>query len=366
MGLTVCVAFFTAVLIISGSSAHVQGESNQDRASGLVIALDLSGSVRPYFDQVQATAEELLQTVPEGSRLAMIGFDENAEEIARTQYLTKNQRRMFRERLASLRPEGQWTDFEAATAQIVNSVDALDGTSVLVIFTDAISDPAPGSEFHELDHLLCKASIGDREAQSFIVVPNTGKAPLVTGCDSVHIAILGDIAVEEILEPISVEQISIPSVKLSDIPLFKILVFAGFLGVVVLVVAFLRPIIQRRRREEDMDDPQTSSGPIFDMIARHGEASINLGPVDELDQITIGTIAGCDVQLSPPEDHDFELAVRQKSGRFKIVNRSDVPVEINGADIAPGKSNWLTFPAHLIMSEHLKVFLLQVPRQEVV
>jgi len=330
----------------------------------LVIGIDSSGSMRPMFGQVVEKVDAVLDVVPEGTRLALVRFDEGAEEFARTNCLTGSQRETIRGRLHSLTATGRWTNFDAAVKQIHESAESL-GTPVLIaIFTDALSDPGPAHPFESFDKLLHNTFADQENLSVLLIVPKQETASRIEERGPVHAAVLSDTSPEDILSYVPAQQLAEPGDTSSAFPAtVGAAVTTLLLAVSAVCFICVRDWVQARRLRAGRRELLTPKGLSCDLIARCGGATLELGPVDEIEEVRIGTTPGCDIHLTSPEGQEGEVILRRESERFTVRNRSHLPVRIDGAELEPGRMARLRLPAELTVDGQA-VLLLLLPRVE--
>lgn len=358
-----CVSALLLLVIIMGVPAEAADGRSPDASTGLLIAIDLSGSVRPYFMDIQDTVMDLLEALPDGSRLSIVRFDEKAEELARTSHLTSSQRETIQDRLRSLSPEGKWTDFLGLVEQLDASTGALEAPLLIVIFTDAKSDPAPGTEFNELDRLLQENFAGREDVNVLLMLPEENITPGAQTRVFPQILPLDEATPQRILSLVPLSPAPDPQEPALRSP--RLLLTGGIailLGLSVVAFLYLRDWEGARSRRGNRQEDPSSNGPCFEMVGRCGETVFNLGPTDDIERISIGTAAECDIPVLAPEERNFELIINHRGGRYMITNNSDLPVGIGRAELSVGETTRLGLPAELCLEEGLKVYLALRPK----
>jgi len=139
-----------AFLVVAGPLCGVT-TSTQERTDSpyVVLALDCSGSMARNFAQSLGMAENLVAALPLESRLSLVRFDEQAVELGRTMYLTAQERAIILQRLRSQKPTGRWTDFGCAVEQVKTAAGQVGEPTLVVIVSDAISDPPVAVAFED-------------------------------------------------------------------------------------------------------------------------------------------------------------------------------------------------------------------------
>ena len=146
-GAIVAVAFF---LVISGT--HVlYGEETKD----VVVLLDTSSSVMPIYDDLvnYVIGDTLREHVNSGDTFHLLSFNSNPEIEISEKIQTKDDIASILERLLLLQPIGRYTDLILALKYLYQyTIDLpFDREKSIVILTDGIHDPPPGSLFPSND-----------------------------------------------------------------------------------------------------------------------------------------------------------------------------------------------------------------------
>lgn len=354
----------------------------------LVIAIDCSGSMKPKFDEVIDRVNETLGAMPEHSSLSLICFAEEAMEFAHTGDLIGSQRMIIRDRVKKLKPVGQWTNFDELIQRLKTSVREPTTTCLIAVFTDALSDPGPEREFRDLKRLLMEnfPPIGpyrillvdtdeialpeSSEKQYFrrillsdfsldtlvsttqILVtltptrtstiapsstPQSTRTPIAT-------AVLS--STEEIAATVSSSTAAMPLEPQNNLLGYGLI--GGSLLGLLMVAVFLPDLIRSRRLGRDEKDRDDELPKEVLVRAKTSLGTFELGPLAKLRQIRIGTRADSDVPIAPQSaGEDISLLVRYRHGRFRLVNRCRVPVEINRQSIKTGGRFDFLLPANI-------------------
>lgn len=391
--------FYNIVVILlmatTMNNAVATGPEESPSSPGMVVAVDCSGSLRASFGKIRENIAGLLRCLPDGSRFALVRFDTSAQEFGRTRHLTETQREMMQKRVRSLQARGQWTNFEVAIEQVRASAQALGSPVLIVVFTDAESDPSPGRSFHRLDELLHEVFTGEDGHRVLVVLPKRNVQSRVQSRGPVQVSILEDLSPERILlhvpavfapappEPEPVAEAPPPSEPEPAVVTASLaepipeeekawptpwgLVVAGLAALLMLAaLAFLGwQDWNRANRLRIARQKQPSKHSLqYNLVARCGKTTFNLGPKDRVKRVRIGSTPGCDVQLVSPKDKKQEVVLtRNRSGRFQLHNRSGPCIKANGTQVPHGKTREVRLPTNLVMGEELSVALILVPQR---
>jgi hypothetical protein len=345
-------------------SAGLFDTARPDGPVGLLVALDVSGSLRSSFPTMLEKLNLLLDSLPDGSRLALISFDETAEELARTSYLTPQQRETIRVRLRSLKASGDWTNYDVAAEQIKVSYEALYEPLLVVVFTDTVSDPSPGHPFERFDHLLTSKFSGKQNVHVLLVTPSAQEMSDPTE-SAVTCIPLEDFTPDFItsifpaIRPVSPRTVR-PEVRWRGVMTSAVLLLVATTGWLLLMN---RP--RARRLAQSQSKKPAKRRFTHHLIARFNGNIFDFGPLEQVTVLHLGTGSGCDVPLIAPEVEQGEIVVRRKSATFRAENHFPCPVKINGRDVRPGRTEQLRLPAHVSVKEKLSVLLMTTPRRVV-
>ncbi len=336
---------FSLVIVAQVMGADPHDSARPDSPVGLVVALDCSGSCRGDFPEVLDKVDGLLEALPDSARVALVRFDETAEEIARTSHLTDQQRQTIRERARALRANGRWTHFDLAADQIRISAGALGEPLLAVVFTDAVSDPSAGGEFQQCDQILSDKLSVLRGVNILIIVPDESVEKELIEGGRVHTCLLSAATPETILSFAARAEEESQSVRCPPTPL----VIGAMTAVVIVTSLFFFVLLgelKRARQFAKASIPDELERTIqFELVARVAETTFDLGPIEDIEEVLIGTTPRCDVQVVLPDDHEGEFLLKKHDGRFGLENLCDFPVRIERTEVGPGEGIVLAFPA---------------------
>jgi len=411
----------SCVAAVLALGAYAETQAGGERASpvGIVLALDTSGSLRHDFPRVVDWAEGLVDAVPDGGRLALIRFDEDAQTVASTHYLTSAQRPMIFERVRELACDGQWTNYSQAVEEIQAAVDLLGAPLLLVVATDGVSDPSRGEVFADIGRVLQEAFGGRGDVSTLVLLPEVAWTPVAGGGVGVRVAALDAMAPGEVLalvprvedvppveqetcaaeseEPTPLEIVVGPvdeppallespctsldleaAIPVDDGPASAPApvtttgerpVRWGSIGGVAaasILAAIAATVVCLDRQRAKRLRPKPQPGPkraYYEVIARSNGITYRLGAKDAVEVIRIGTEPGCDIPLPPAGGKSQEIRVRQRQGRFYVHNRRGPGIKLNNAVLAPGKTRPLRFPARLVLDKKQAITLSLHPTQ---
>ncbi|MEO0302068.1 MAG: vWA domain-containing protein [candidate division WOR-3 bacterium] len=110
----------------------------------LILALDDSGSMKPYWQAAVSTLFSIIDGLKPGDKVFPIAFSTYARHLSNPIIINGPEDKLYlRSLYQKLSPSGQWTYFKDlidVCREIFNS----DSTAILICITDAISDPGPG------------------------------------------------------------------------------------------------------------------------------------------------------------------------------------------------------------------------------
>jgi hypothetical protein len=101
----------------------------------------------------------------------------------------------------------------------------------------------------------------------------------------------------------------------------------------------------------------------YDLIARHGKTRFNLGPKDQVQHVRIGSSPDADIPLIVENGQKYDLSLINKSGRFRLHNRSPSPVTVNRAKVRPGMTREVRVPTTIQLEKGPKIALTLAPRR---
>lgn len=133
--------FATALLVMSACGRNPRN---------LLVVLDTSGSMigpQKTMDKVRGSLPRLLETVQKGDSVTLVSFDEAVRTGETIRIDKEEDKKKVLDQAAALRPEGMYTDMVNMVAAVREKSAQLEksGDIVIVILTDGMDDPRPGS-----------------------------------------------------------------------------------------------------------------------------------------------------------------------------------------------------------------------------
>lgn len=116
----------------------------------LLVVLDTSGSMvgpQKTMDKVRGSLPRLLETVQKGDSVTLLSFDESVRTGETIRIQKEEDKKRVLDQAAALQPEGMYTDMVNMVAAVREKSAQLEknGDIVIVILTDGMDDPRPGS-----------------------------------------------------------------------------------------------------------------------------------------------------------------------------------------------------------------------------
>ena len=343
-------AFMAVTSTIDGMAA-----ATADRAGPVcvVVAVDTSASMPKQGAAALELVRDLVRATLLGSALSVVAFDEEAKEVALTNFLTPAQRDVILQRVQGLQCAGKWTDFSKAVEQIGRSLAALDEPALVVVLSDCIADPPPCVAFKELGPCLDEA-FGTRDLMKIVILrPKAAPAPYLSLTSRVEVRCLEDVSAEEILAWMPKPPQAARWENLQEVvetqgreDAAHVFVPASLLFVTAVFGLALRDV-RRARRLRDCGQAHRPFSSTADLVVRHGGSTFNFGPAEEVDELRLGGDLACDVRVFSAEQSDSALIVRRRGEHFFLRNDTPSSVEANGAPIAPTKDSRIGLPTTL-------------------
>ncbi|MBE7559521.1 VWA domain-containing protein [bacterium] len=374
--------FMYVMMAVALVAVVVHGAEMPTRA--VVVAIDVSGSMKQSAGSYQFLIDDIIRRAPDDCRVCLIRFDETAAVVARTDSLSAGVRESLNERVWSLKPTAQFTDFRAAANSVAVAIRAAPRPCVGFIMTDAMPDPRPRVNVEGLDHCLQEVFPASEEGVDLsVVVPDATAAARLVPNQRFHVFTLGDFQPATVIHrapapaPPPVEAKQEPETPSGGIRWFhwawfalmhlKTILYAMAVILALLLLLWIRRWVRRLSRlwgrttkpEPDPIDP------VYEIAATYDGHEVRLGAVEEVKQLTVGSVPGSDVPVSTTNGDTAEVVLKQRRHEeFTLRNRGDEVVQVDASDVLPGNSIRVRLPVTIGFGEGNDVHLALVQTNE--
>lgn len=117
-----------------------------EKRSDFIIAVDRSGSMKPYWTEIRRQLTDFVSVLPDGDYVSIIGFGTKARHLLIPRTLSREAKEGLKKEVGLLAdPREQYTDLFEGALQILEEVNRPGSNPVcfVFVFTDFLDEPSP-------------------------------------------------------------------------------------------------------------------------------------------------------------------------------------------------------------------------------